>query len=205
MGLSAFSSYPAAGNSATWPPIPHSGNRRRLASHGAVGRRLVLLWNGCGDSQFRDRERAGIAAANRPSPESAWHPRGRALAVGFDGHPIRLYDRATWQVYRTLKTDQSVTMMAFNHAGDKLVCTGWQGHLELFDPHRSRTDGDLFDEILFPFQPDDLRLAGSSRWPDWNLARLRRAGFRSLIPMPHLKQSSTRASVHHHADYTPSR
>jgi WD40 repeat protein len=129
----------------------------------------------------------------------AWHPRGHALAVGFDGHPIQLYDRTTWQVYRTLKTDQSVTTMAFNHAGDKLVCTGWQGHLELFDTGTGRELTAIPSmRSSFRFSQDDLRLASAVH--DGQIGIWHVSGgpeFRSLI---HNATSETveylRASVH---------
>jgi serine/threonine protein kinase/WD40 repeat protein len=64
----------------------------------------------------------------------AWHPNGRTLAVGYaEAGQIRLYERATWQVYQTLKTGQAVTKIDFNHSGDRLAINGWDGILQVFD------------------------------------------------------------------------
>ncbi|HEV8003491.1 MAG TPA: serine/threonine-protein kinase [Planctomycetaceae bacterium] len=44
----------------------------------------------------------------------AWHPDGRTLAVGSNLYQIQLYDRRTWQVYRTLQTESYPTRMGFD-------------------------------------------------------------------------------------------
>jgi serine/threonine protein kinase/WD40 repeat protein/Tfp pilus assembly protein PilF len=87
--------------------------------------------------QVRD-VRTGKVVASLPQSTRvstvAWHPDGRTLAVGYaESHQIRLYDRTTWQAYRTLETEQAVSWIDFDHAGDRLAITGWVGFLELFD------------------------------------------------------------------------
>jgi hypothetical protein len=54
--------------------------------------------------------------------------------------------------------------MAFNHTGDQLICTGWEGHLELFDTGTARVLTAVSSmRSSFRFSRDDLRLAGAVR------------------------------------------
>ena len=74
--------------------------------------------------QLRDLG-TGKVLASEPQTDRplalAWHPDGRTLAVGTNRRQIRLYDRRTWQVYRTLETDFFPTSMAFDPVGDRLA------------------------------------------------------------------------------------
>jgi WD40 repeat protein len=87
--------------------------------------------------QVRDVQ-TGTVLASLPQPARAlsvaWDPDGRTLAIGSESHHIRLYDRTTWQAYRTLETGAVVTSIAFDPAGDRLAMfSSWVGILELFD------------------------------------------------------------------------
>jgi serine/threonine protein kinase/WD40 repeat protein len=87
--------------------------------------------------QVRDVQ-TGKVLASLPQParplSAAWHPDGRTLAIGYERHYIRLYDRTTWQAYRTLETGGAVTKIEFDSAGGRLAMLGgWGGFVELFD------------------------------------------------------------------------
>jgi serine/threonine protein kinase/WD40 repeat protein len=114
--------------------------------------------------QLRDT-RTGKVVAFSPDQEGltslAWHPSGRTLAVADRTGQIRLYDRTTLQVYRTLECDDAVTSINFDDAGRRLAVRGWSGRVRLFDVITSErlmvTAGPI---AACRFSPDGLRLAG---------------------------------------------
>ncbi len=116
--------------------------------------------------QLRDLS-TGKVLATLPqdrSPHSVvWSPDGKTLAVGLaDATKIILYDRTTLQPFRTLDTISTATVVVFNHAGDRLVASGWLGIMELFDVN---TGQKLFAISLAGghhpvFSQDDRKLAG---------------------------------------------
>jgi serine/threonine protein kinase/WD40 repeat protein len=117
--------------------------------------------------QIRDL-RTGDVLASLPETARpncvAWDPDGRTLAVGLaEAHRIRLYDSATLQVLRTLESCDVASSVAFNHAGDRLVSTGWGKVVELFDVGTGQR---LFATTPTPlvcvrFSQDDRHLAGT--------------------------------------------
>jgi WD40 repeat protein/tetratricopeptide (TPR) repeat protein len=117
--------------------------------------------------QLRDTQ-TGKVLARLPQgarPASViWHPDGRTLAVGLaEARQVRLYDRTTLRLFRTLDTVSTASHLAFNHAGDRLATNGWSGSVELFDV---RTGQKLFTTppMNWPtlrFNPDDQWLAGA--------------------------------------------
>jgi WD40 repeat protein len=117
--------------------------------------------------QVRD-VRTGEVLASLPQPARAasvaWHPDGRTLAIGYDSHHIRLYDRATWQPYRTLETGAVVTSIEFDARGDRLAMGGgWVGIVELFDVGTGqRLMASLPSSAWYTlrFSRDGLRLGG---------------------------------------------
>jgi serine/threonine protein kinase/WD40 repeat protein len=116
--------------------------------------------------QVRDVQ-TGKVLASLPQPARAssvaWHPDGRTLAIGYESHHIRLYDRTTWQAYRTLETGGVVTRIAFDPAGDRLAMLGgWVGIVELFDVGTGQKLASLPKTwSLCRFSRDGLRLAGA--------------------------------------------
>ena len=93
----------------------------------------------------------------------AWHPDGRTLAVGLaEAQLIRLYDRTTLRLLRTLETASTASFLVFNHTGDRLAVNGWKGRMEVFDVGTGQ-------KLFAPtpnwspaprFSRDDRRLAG---------------------------------------------
>src|SRR5207237_761508 len=63
----------------------------------------------------------------------AWHPEGHTLAVS-DGENIRLFDRTTFQHQRSFgSAGTGGARLFFNHSGDQLAVTGWDGFVRLYD------------------------------------------------------------------------
>jgi eukaryotic-like serine/threonine-protein kinase len=69
---------------------------------------------------------------------AAWRGDGRLLAVGCDDHRAYVYDLADAGkplLIHTLRGHRGqVTVLAFNHGGDVLATTGWDGTTRLWDP-----------------------------------------------------------------------
>jgi WD40 repeat protein len=130
--------------------------------------------------QLRDlhtgRVLVSLPQSDRPT-SVAWHPDGQTLAVGMtEPQQIRLYDRTTLQLIRTLEVDNGGPTVAFNHAGDRLAVGGWTSFVELFDV---ATGQKLFatKRVTVPclrrFSRDDRRMAGAveeGKLGAWQLA-----------------------------------
>ncbi len=69
----------------------------------------------------------------------AWHPDGKTLAVGGGDRKIYLWDVAAGKQTLVLEgVSNGGTEIAFNHAGDLLASTCWDGVLRLWDPLTGR-------------------------------------------------------------------
>ncbi len=106
-----------------------------------------------------------LAELPQPSPVEAieWHPQGNMLAVAGRDRAIYLWDVDTRkQIARLEGHKGDAISLAFNHAGDLLASTCWDGILRLWDP---RTGQQLFSHRSnvqsLRFSPDDKRLAAS--------------------------------------------
>jgi eukaryotic-like serine/threonine-protein kinase len=131
----------------------HPSGRQLAVAHGASVQVLDL-----------DTENVTATLPHRLGVASlAWHPDGKMLAVAHQG-PARIH---LWDVPALKQThvlegirNGGVTM-AFNHAGDRLASTGWDGMLRLWDP---RTGQQLFGTTsgmgIPRFSPDDRLLSG---------------------------------------------
>ncbi len=117
--------------------------------------------------QLRDLGTGAVLAALPQDGRTcgvAWAPDGRTLAVG-QRNPdrIRIYDRATLQVVRTLESNGSEPGL-FNPAGDRLVSTGWTGIVELFDAGTgNRLFTDRTSRSSIRFSADGQRLSGATK------------------------------------------
>jgi serine/threonine protein kinase/WD40 repeat protein len=116
--------------------------------------------------QIRDvrtgKVEATLPQGTRPN-NVAWHPDGRTLAVGLaESHKIRLYDRASRKLFRTLETGSTASFLTFNHAGDRLAVAGWDGFVELFDVGTGQKLFATAPNWVWPrsFRQDDQRLPG---------------------------------------------
>ena len=92
----------------------------------------------------------------------AWHPESKLLAAACADNDIYVWDviKRTGQPRSILKGHEgSARWLAFNHAGDLLASTGWDGTVRLWDPWigRQRVVSQGYD---YPpqFSPDDTRL-----------------------------------------------
>jgi serine/threonine protein kinase/WD40 repeat protein len=128
----------------------------------------------------------------------AWHPDGRTLAVGSNLFQIHLYDRNTWQVYRSLQGESYPNRMAFDSAGDRLAAIDFAGNVEVFGV---ATGERLMKSPATPstcrFSPDGLRLAGgvqAGKLGIWRVAGGRE--FRALLGRRSPKNAYLRATVH---------
>ena len=98
----------------------------------------------------------------RPAAQSpAWHPDGKTLAVAGADQIIHIWDVAARKAIMKLeghKTDGII--LQYNHSGDLLASTCWDGTLRLWDP---RTGQQLFNTqawaVSVRFSPDDHFLA----------------------------------------------
>ena len=117
----------------------------------------------------------------------AWHPEGHLLAVVGSDARITIWDIPANRLHRVLEGfKNSLTEITFNHAGDMLASTGWEGFLRLWDPHTGKqlfsTDGTIG---IVRFSPDDRRLAGSidgTRLGIWQVGG--RHEYRTLVRDP---------------------
>jgi serine/threonine protein kinase len=117
--------------------------------------------------QLRDLRTGEVRAeVNRPQGfvHAAWSPDGRTLAVGSgDDERVFVFDRRLNRVRRLVTWDHGV-QVAFNHAGDRLVSTGWQGRFQLWDVFTGRllfTAPGAFGMPTLRFSRDDRWLAGA--------------------------------------------
>jgi serine/threonine protein kinase/WD40 repeat protein len=132
----------------------------------------------------------------------AWHPDGRTLAVGSNLHEIRLYDRSTWHVYRTLQAESYPARMGFDSVGDRLAAIDYVGNVELF--HVSTGEKLMRAPATLStchFSRDGLRLAGGVQ--DGKLGTWCVAGgqeFRALLRSKPLPKSGTYRGAAVHPD-----
>ena len=126
-----------------------------------------------------------VADLRQPSETSsiAWHPDGKTLAAACDDSRIYLWDVALGKQTHVLEGCRNKGIgIGFNHAGDLLASSGWEGVLRLWD---SRTGEQLFSTPVLSgvrFSLDDRLLAYDGRDGKlglWEVAA--GAEYRSLI------------------------
>jgi serine/threonine protein kinase/WD40 repeat protein len=114
-----------------------------LAFHPRDGRLAVARRDG-GVLLF-DVDSGAELPALRPPPgvtwtyEVAWHPDGRRLAAGCNDQKIHIWDTQTGtEVMPPLVGRADGSVVAFNHAGDRLVSTDWSGVAHVWDTATGR-------------------------------------------------------------------
>jgi serine/threonine protein kinase/WD40 repeat protein/tetratricopeptide (TPR) repeat protein len=168
--------------------LPHA-----LAFHPT--RRQLAVGSGGTTIQICDLD-SGKLLDKWPQPAGVngmvWHPQGNILAVGSpdpDGS-IRLWDTATRRQVAQLTGHKQAGFLsfAFNHAGDLLASTSWDGTLRLWDP---RSGQQLFktQAVARPlrFSPDDRFLAAGiegAKLQIWQVAPA--SCYRTLVRDPAL-------------------
>jgi serine/threonine protein kinase/WD40 repeat protein len=166
---------------------------RGLAFH-PEGRQLAVC---CATGvQIYDLE-TGRIFADLPQPPGAdcvaWHPGGKTLAVNGGDRIIHIWDVDTRSLIARLEGHKADGIyFAYNHAGDLLASTGWDGTMRLWDP---RTGRQLFKTEVYlaslGFSPDDRFLTAGvadTKLRIWELAGL--SAYRTLVGGPVPKQAS---------------
>jgi eukaryotic-like serine/threonine-protein kinase len=127
---------------------PHDA---RLALSGAGGIEVLDL-----DSEIMQTPMFESAGAF----QVAWHPDGKSLAASSDGESIQLWDASSGSPLVRLSGGADGVFFTFNHAGDLLASTCWDGKPRLWDP---RTGQQLFTTqasiYRLRFSSDDRLLA----------------------------------------------
>ena len=124
--------------------LPSDGRHVEIAAFHPDGRRLVVV------SRFNSKRVAEVRTADDPKPTAsldlptgigcvAWSPDGKriALAGGDQGILVWEPDRTDAKPLVLSGLPNGGVRVVFNHRGDLLASTGWEGVLRLWDPrHR---------------------------------------------------------------------
>jgi eukaryotic-like serine/threonine-protein kinase len=139
-------------------PVPHS------IAFSPDGRALAASCWQPAEVWIRDLDSGTVRRFPHPAEVRgiAWHPESKLLAAACTDNGIYIWDlfKRTGQPRSILKGHEgSPRWLAFNHAGDLLASTGWDGTVRLWDPWigELRVVSPGFD---YPpqFSPDDTRL-----------------------------------------------
>ena len=154
-------------------------------------------WQSCAPPASRSTisKRGGNSRIYR-SPRGAaptWDPRGNTLAVGCSDRIIHIWDVASRKPIVRLEGHSSEGIsFAYNHAGDLLASTSWDGTLRLWDP---RTGEQLLKTeagvVSLRFSPDDRFLAAEvadSKLRIWEVGRS--SAYCKLVGSPALGRAS---------------
>jgi serine/threonine protein kinase/WD40 repeat protein len=127
-----------------------------------------------------------LRAPVKPKDALAWHPDGKTLAVvGVDGR-VFLFDVPTGKPTVILEgIGNHGIEVAFNHAGDLIATTGWEGMLRLWDSHTGQQVFSTMSGILGSpprFSRDDRWVSGDTRDGKLGLWEIAKGGeYRTLL------------------------
>ena len=95
----------------------------------------------------------------------AWHPDGKTLAVVCAVNRVFLWDVAAGKQTLVIEELRNGGIeLSFNHAGDLLASSGWEGKTRLWDPQTGRQLFSTMSGVGIPrFSPDDRLLSGDLR------------------------------------------
>ena len=95
-------------------------------------------------------------------PSIAWHPDGRHLATVCTSGELYLWDTATGMRLAAVPSEQAVSLR-FNHQGNLLIASGWDGKTRLLDFPTCRQRAGIYRSgYIVGISPDDKTLATRS-------------------------------------------
>jgi WD40 repeat protein/tetratricopeptide (TPR) repeat protein len=136
----------------------------------------------------------GRILADLPQPTGAegvaWHPNGKTLAEAGGDRIIHIWDVATRKRIARLEGHKGDGIrFAYNHAGDLLASTSWDGTMRLWDP---RTGQQLFTSqaMSLRFSPDDRFLAAEAADTKLRIWEVGPSAYRTLVVDPVVGRAS---------------
>jgi serine/threonine protein kinase/WD40 repeat protein len=103
--------------------------------------------------------------------DTAWHPDGTLLATACADKTIHIWDTTTGERLRMWRSDSCISV-GFNHRGNVLASSGWDGYTRLWDFASGRELIGIYKSgHIIGFDSDDLRL-GISYWDGTGLGFL---------------------------------
>jgi serine/threonine protein kinase/WD40 repeat protein len=169
--------------------LPGGGRALRVAFH--PGKPWVAVAHDTG-VEIRDLDTGNVVAALQTligGDSLAWNPDGKTLGLGCYDRMIYLWNMESGAPPLILEgINNGGIRIAFNHAGNLLASTGWEGQLRLWD---TRTGKQLFVAqnslgIIPRFSHDDRMLAGYGRDGTLGLWEVAASGgeYRTLLHHP---------------------
>jgi WD40 repeat protein/tetratricopeptide (TPR) repeat protein len=164
-----------------------SGKELRRFATGLQGR-LHLRWNpqlpalallSANEIRLLDLETGTVCRLPAPAKVNwvDWHPHGRVLAVSGSDAKIYLCDTVTNQLVMAPLVGPRTggVVVAFNHAGDRLLSTEWYGHWRLWDMQCGQQIMSMWGggDTTVQFSADDRLVAVGWTPPKIRLFRLR--------------------------------
>jgi serine/threonine protein kinase/WD40 repeat protein len=129
-------------------------------------RHLIAVAHGM-FAEVRDLD-SGKVLATLPTPirinDLTWNPDGETLGVACMNERIYLWNfESTMPPFILDGLANGGIHIAFNHAGNLLVSTGWEGLLRLWDPHTGKQLFSTHSGMIPRFSRNDRLLAGDVR------------------------------------------
>jgi WD40 repeat protein len=182
-----------------------AGGPVKCLAYNPAGGQLALALHGRPEIRICDRETGKV---NQTLPTAAqvdflsWRSDGRLLAAAC-GAPIQVWDMTEAKLLSVLEGHQNGGLrLAFNHRGDRLASSGWDGSVRLWEPVGGR------QHLSFPgsflgWGPDDRTLAN---WLGSQLVIYEVAGGAEYRTLPHGlvgNRAPTRSNFPCSVDFSP--